>query len=117
MEQLLIINEVIFPTPEGGFDISYSNKVAEYQSEDGHVTVDVIREDIKNITVRYKGLFEDTFKLLKSALKAVNTVQLYNPATSTIEVVTMQINSIQTNKIYYKNNVSVWDLAFNLEEM
>lgn len=117
MKDLLVINGVTFPTPEGGLDINYKDKIAEYESEDGHITVDVIREDIKVITVRYNGLLEDAFRALKTALKTVNSVKLYNPATGAIEAVTMRNSGTQTNKKYYKNNISVWDLAFNLEEM
>lgn len=119
MDELLKINNVIFPEIEGGYDISYEDKTNEYESESGETTVEVIRQKVCNISVKYNGLLESKLKELVSAIHVVNTVVYYNPTTGTVETKTMKADSnrINISKEYYKNGLSVWSLSFSLGEM
>lgn len=119
MENLLKINDVVFPEAEGGYDISYSDKTNSYESESGEITVEVIRQKMTTISVKYNGLLESKLKELASAIRVVNTVSYYNPITGSLETRTMKADDsrIKISKENYKNNLSVWSLSFNLEEM
>lgn len=119
MTNLLTINNVVFPDAEGGFDITYKDKVNEYESESGEKTVEVIRKGVCNISTSYVGLTESQLKSLTAAIQVVNTVKYYNPLSGVVETKTMKASSdrVKISKKYYKNNISVWSLDLDLEEM
>lgn len=119
MTNLLTINNVIFPDAEGGFEISYKDKVNEYESESGEKTVEIIRKGVCNISISYMGLSETQLKSLTSAIQVVNIVKYYNPLSGVVETKTMKTSSdrLKISKKYYKNDISVWSLDIDLEEM
>lgn len=117
MNKLLIINEVEFPNPEESYTVDYSDKTSEYEAEDGHKTIDVIRENIATIKVSYKGLLESTLIRLVSALQVVNTVKYYDVTSGKVVTVTMERSGKALTKKYYDNGLSVWQFSFTLTEM
>lgn len=117
MYKLLSINSVILPTPEGNFTLSKNDKYNQYEGEDGSKTVEVIREGIISASVSYKGLTEEMLKRIIDAITLVSRVVIYNPMTKSTKTVTAKITGISTKKVCYRNNISVWSLSFNIEEL
>lgn len=119
MENLLIINDMTFPEPEGSYSIAYEDKVNEYESESGETTIEVIRKNICKISVKYNGFKETRLRELASAIQTVNSVKYYNPLSGAVENKTMKANTdrISIEKKYYKYGRSIWSLSFDLEEM
>lgn len=115
MHSLIIINGVEFPTPEGSFDIRYKSVMNEHEGEDGKKTVEIIREDVATISIRYNGMTEERLKDLHSALAPVNTVVFYKKGAET--TAEMKLSDVSTPKKYYKNGLSVWGMSFSLEEL
>lgn len=118
MEKLLVVNGIVFPET-GNYNVSVSDKVNEYESESGSITVEIIRENIYKIDVSYGALPQDVFKRLSEAVGAVNEVTFYDPIKASVQKRTMKADKsrIKTAKQYYKNDISVWSLSFALEEM
>lgn len=119
MENLLKINDVIFPEAEGGYDIGFEDKKNEYESESGETTVEIIRRNICNIKVKYNGLLESKLKVLTAAIQPVNMVEFYDPLTgeTKTQIMKTDTNRISISKQHYKHGLSVWSLSFSLEEM
>lgn len=119
MEDLLKINDVVFPEAEGGYDIHYTDVINEYESESGETTVEVIRQNVCSISVQYTGLLECKLKELTAAVRVVNTVEYYNPLSGQVESKIMKADTtrISISKQYYKLGLSVWSLSFDLKEM
>lgn len=119
MEDLLVINDVTFPEMEGAYEIDYTDKKNDYESESGESTVEIIRENICIINVKYNGLLEAKLRELMNAVSVVNTVKFYDPRTGKVETKTMKTGDsrMKTSKKYYRDGLSVWSLSFNLEEM
>ena len=67
--------------------------------------------------MKYNGLLEADFNKYKNALKSVNTVTFYDPSVSKTVTVNMKTTSIHSVKVYYKHDVSVWNLSFDLQEL
>lgn len=119
MNNLLKINNIVFPEAEGGYDLSYSDKVNDYESESGEETVEIIRRNVISINVSYTGLLEQKLRELCAAIQVVNTVTFYDPLAGDLVTKTMKTDTsrISISKIHYKNDLSVWSLSFSLEEM
>ena len=115
MYNLLVINGVEFPTPEGSFEVKYKNITNEYEGESGQKTIEVIREDVASISVSYNGLLRSEVDTLHDALAIVNTVKFYKKGVET--QVSMKLTNVSTPKKYHKNNLSVWGMSFGLEEL
>ena len=115
MYDLLKINNVTFPLPEGGFNVSYSDITNDSESDDGKTVVEVIREDVASISVSYKGLLESKANELLAAIKTVNTVSFLRKGT--VQTCQMKASNIRTDKVWYKNNISAWSLSFDLQEI
>lgn len=115
MHDLLVVNGVTFPIPEGSLDIKYSNRINEYEGEDGSITVEIIRENIASISVSYNGLLETQLNLLLGALKTVNEVTFYKKGTEV--TCFMKATDISTPEKYYKHSISVWGFSFGLQEL
>ena len=115
MYDLLKINNVVFPIPEGGLDITYSDITNDSQSEDGMTVVEVIRKDVASISVSYGGLLESTVNNLSAALKTVSTVSFLRRGT--VQTCQMKVYNVKTSKKYYGKNLSIWSLSFDLQEI
>lgn len=115
MSDLLKINGISFPTPGGGFDVSYSDITNDYDSEDGRTVIEVIREGVATISVSYSALKEERLRELKAALRTVNTVDFLKfGSTCTAQ---MRLSNVKTSKVHYKHDVSVWSMSFELKEL
>lgn len=115
MHNLITINGVEFPTPEGSYELKYKNVTNEYTGEDGNKTVEIIREDVTSISIGYNGMPEDRLNALHSALKPVNTVIFYKRGIKT--TTQMKLSDVSTPKKYYRGGLSVWGMSFSLEEL
>ena len=115
MYDLLKINNVTFPLPEGGFDVEYTDITNDYEADDGKTVVEVIRADVAKISVSYKGLLETKVNTLLAALQTVSTVSFLQKGT--VQSCQMKVSNIKTSKVWYKNNVSAWSLSFDLQEI
>ena len=115
MYDLLKINGTTFPVPEGGFDLSYDDVSNDYDSEAGNTVVEVIREGVARISVKYGGLLESKMNELKSKLGIVNTVSFLK--FGEIYTAQMKMSNLSTSKVFYRNGVSVWSLSFELKEL
>lgn len=115
MHSLLVINGVEFPTPEGSFDIKYKSVINENEGEDGKKTVEIIREDVVTISIRYNGMTEERLNSLFSALTIVNTVVFFKKGAQT--TAEMKLSDVSTPKKYHENGLSVWGMSFSLEEL
>lgn len=115
MHNLLVINGVAFPTPEGSFDIKYKDILNEYTSESGKTVVEIIREDVATISVSYKGLLESKKNELASILHIVNSVTFFKMGLE--YTASMKMSDLSEQKKYFRNSLSVWSLSFKLEEL
>ena len=111
MENLLKINDVIFPNTDMGYDV--------YKSESGEKTIEVIRKDICSISIKYEGLLEERITELCNVIKPLNEVEFYNPIKNKVEIKSMKAdtNRIALGKICFKDGIKAWSLSFKLEEM
>lgn len=117
MYKLLSINDVPIKDPEGSFIISREDKYNEYEGENGHKTIEIIRSNVINISVSYKGLTAKQLKNIVSLLNIVTTFTLFDPATEEQKEITGLVDNMKTSKVYYKNGVSVWSLSFEIKEL
>lgn len=115
MHNLITINGVEFPTPEGSFDIKYEDKTNIHEGENGKKTVEIIRKDIASISVSYNGLKEEELNRLHAALDTVNKVTFYKKGVET--TADMRLSSVSTPKKYFKGGITVWGMSFSLEEL
>lgn len=115
MRNLIIINGMEFPTPEGSFDIKYKDKTNEYEGEDGKKTVEIIRKDVTTISVSYNGMTEEKLNELLKTLDTVCAVTFLKKGVET--TVDMKLSDVSTPKKYFKNGLSVWGMSFSLEEL
>lgn len=119
MENLLMVNDVAFPNTDMNIDVTYSDKVNNYESESGEKTVEIIRQKICNISVKYEGLLEERIKTLCAAIQTVNEVKFYDPLSGEVVSKTMKAdtNRIAVSKVCFKDGVKAWSLSLKLEEM
>ena len=117
MYKLLSINDIPLPNPEGELSICQNDKLNEYQGEDGTSTIEVIREGVISMTVSYSNLTDKLLNEIMRALTLISKVELYNPMTCSIQVITARISDQTVKKIWYKNSMSVWSLTFKIDEL
>lgn len=117
MYKILTANGVEFKDPEGSFTLTKADKFNVYEGEDGHKTVETIRDDLISASVSYKGLTVEQLKTMSEALKTVTTFLLFDALTGTQRLVTGTVKSIKVNKVYHKNDLSVWSLSFDIDEL
>lgn len=117
MYKLLTINGIEMPDADGDFQISENDKINEYQGEDGHTTIEEIRQGIISLSVSFSVLSEDMLNRIKSALSMVSTVEMYNPLTKEMETKKMKVSGTKVKRVCYKQNTSLWSLSFNLDEL
>jgi hypothetical protein len=56
-------------------------------------------------------------KTICDAIRLVSTVEVFDPALGQTKEITAKITGVRTTKIWFKNNVSVWSLSFNIDEL
>lgn len=119
MENLLKINNVIFPNIDMDYNVSYSDEINIYKSESGEKTIEVIREGICSIEVKYEGLLERRIQVLCNAIKPLNEVEFFNPINNHVEKKLMKAdtNRISLGKICFKDDIKAWSISFRLEEV
>lgn len=117
MLKLLEINGISLPDPEKAFSISKEDKYNEYEGENGERTIEIIREDIISGKVSYKGLPAEKMAEIEKAITLVSTVKIYDPGKNAVKEITAKITGVNSEKKFYRNNVSVWSLSFNIEEL
>lgn len=117
MYKLLSINGVSLPQPEGEYTISKNDKYNEYEGEDGTTTVEVIRQGIISLAVSYNYVTEKHLKEITDAINLVSMVELFDPTQQKVRKISAKITGIKTKMFYYKNGISVWTLAFNVDEL
>lgn len=118
MLDLLVVNNVVFPEPEGGFSVSYEDVTNTYMSESGYKKVEVIREGlVKSVSVSYKGLQETELGRLRRARKTVCSVTYHDAGANGNVTMRMQLTGWTESKVNYRSGISVWGLSFKLEEL
>ena len=117
MFKLLKINTVELPDAEGDFTINKHDKFNEYETEDGKTTVETIRQGIVSLSVSFNGLTETMVKTICDAITLVSTVEVFDPALGQPKEITAKITGVKTTKIWFRNNVSIWSLSFNVDEL
>lgn len=118
MLDLLIINDVVFPEPEGGFSVEYEDVTSTYTSESGYKKVEVIRDGVvQSVVVSYKGLAETELGRLRKARKTVCNVTYHDAGAGENVTTRMQMAGWTESKINYRAGLSVWGLSFKLEEL
>ena len=117
MYKLLKINDVDFPEPYGSFTLSKSDKVNEYECEDGSSTIEIVRVGVVSLKVAYNALTVDKVRELCDAISTVSNVTVFDPQTNTIKSIKAHVSNIQTGKMYHKNDLSVWSLSFDINEL
>lgn len=117
MYKLLSVNGVSLPQPEGDYTLSKNDKYNEYEGEDGTTTVEVIRQGIISLAVSYNHVTEKHLKEIMDAIKLVSSVEVFDPTQQKVRKITAKITGIKTKMFYYKNGISVWTLAFNVDEL
>lgn len=115
MHNLLVINGIEFPIPEGSFDVKYKDITNEYSGENGKKTVEIIRKDVCSISVTYNGLEEGRANMLHGVLSTVNEVTFWKKGV--MVTVEMKLSDVSVPKKYYRNGLSVWGMSFSLEEL
>lgn len=119
MNNLLKINGVVFPVPDGGLDVTHRDLTNVYTSESGETTVEVVRENMCVVNYTYNALQESTIKSLQQVIKLVNNVTFYDPIDGIEKNLVMKATSdrLKASKRFYRYGLSVWSLTFGLEEM
>jgi len=117
MLKLLEINGTSLPDPEKTFSLNKEDKYNEYEGENGERTIEVIRENIISGNVSYKGLTVEKLKEIKNSITLVSTVKIYDPGEDAVKEITAKITGVKYEKKFHRNNVSVWSLSFNIEEL
>lgn len=115
MYDLLTINGVVFPTPEGSFVISKEDITQDHASDAGTTVIEVIREGVFSIGVSYNGLIEHKMDALTRKLSTVNSVVFTYDGFQYIKQ--MKLEGLQKTKVAFRHGVSVWALSFNLKEL
>lgn len=117
MYKIITANGISFKDPEGSFSLTKSDKINEYEGEDGHKTVESIRTDVISASVTYKGLTVEQLQTMCQALTTVTTFILFDATTNSQRQVTATVKDIKVNKVYHKNDLSVWSLSFDIAEL
>lgn len=116
MSEIITINGTAFPVPEGSFDVKYDNKCNTYESESGHTTVELIREQIATISISYSGIPQRQADQLTNIIRSVNTVIWNKNGVETTAL--FRCKEISVPKKYFaKEGPYVKGLSFTLEEL
>lgn len=115
MYNLLTINGVVFPTPEGSFVISKEDLTNDYKSDAGTTVVEVVREGVFTIDVSYIGQLEHKMDALCRKLSTVNTVVFTYDGFQHIKQ--MKLEGLKKTKVAFRHGISVWSLSFSLKEL
>lgn len=117
MYKIITANGVEFKDPEGSFNLTKEDKFNEYEGEDGHRTIEIVREDLISASVSYKGLTVTQLQTMCQALSTVTTFLLYDAMTDQQKTVVASVKSLKVGKVYHKNDLSVWSLSFDIDEL
>ena len=117
MYKIINANGVEFTDPEGSFTLSKTDKVNEYEGEDGRKTIEIIRQNQISASVSYKGLTVEQLKTMSEALSTVTTFLLYDALTGKQKQVIAKVSSVKVTKVYHKGDLSVWSLTFDIDEL
>ena len=55
MYKIITANGISFVDPEGSFTLSKTDDINEYKGEDGHIIVEIIRQNVISASVSYKS--------------------------------------------------------------
>lgn len=117
MYKILSANGVEFTDPEGSFTLSKNDDVNEYKGEDGHCTIEIIRQNVISASVSYNALTVEQLKIMSEALTTVTTFTLYDPLTDSQVEIRCKVSSVKVQKVHHRHDVSVWSLSFNIDEL
>lgn len=117
MHKLLSINGVSLPKPEGDYSITKKDKYNEYEGEDGSSTVEVIRQGVIALSVSYNYVTERHLNEINDAIRLVSEVEVFDPTIRKVKKFTAKISGIKTKMLYYKNEISIWSLSFDVDEL
>ncbi len=117
MYKLITINGVSLPKPEGEYSITKKDKYNVYEGEDGTSTVEVIRQGIISLSVSYNYVTEKHLKEITDAIRLVSSVEIYDPTLKMIRTINAKVTGVKTKMLYYKNGISIWSLAFDIDEL
>lgn len=118
MYKLLKVNNTEFITPDKGtFSVVKTDKVNEYEMEDGSKMVEVVRAGILSGTMSYRGLFVSQISQYSALLTPVSTLTVFDPMTNNVRTFTAKISGKKTGKILHNDNVSAWSFSFDFEEL
>lgn len=117
MYKILSANGVEFTDPEGSFTLSKSDVVNEYEAENGHTTVEIVRSGKISASVSYSGLTVQNLKTMSESLGTVTTFMIYDALTDSRKEVQARVSNVKVQKVFHKNNLSVWGLSFDIAEL
>lgn len=118
MMNLVTINNVAFPNPDKGtVSVDEVDVFNSYSTEDGGEVVEQIRTGKIKANVSYKGLQAADIATLNNAITLVSTVVMYNPHTNASKTITAKVTNKKAKIIAYYNNVSLWSLSFDIQEI
>lgn len=117
MYKLLSVNGTNLRDPDGSYNLSKKDIINEYEGEDGRKTLEVIRQNVISGNVTYKGLTSSMMKIIVSSLSTVTNFVLYDPTKDATVEIEAKVSNIKTSKVHHKNNLSVWTLSFDIDEL
>lgn len=116
--QLLTINDYNLPNPlKGNLTITNKPIFNKYECEDGSIKIEVIKSNVINGSVTYKGLFESEVKAITNKLSLISKLTLYNPIEQGTTEISALITDISVKNIVTKDDVKAWSLSFKIEEI
>lgn len=117
MYKIITANNVEFVDPEGSFSMEKKDTVNTYSGEDGHTTIELIRTGKISASVSYNGLTVSQLKQYSEALTTVTTFKLYDPLSNVQKTITAQVSGVKVGKVFHRNDLSVWSLSFDIDEL
>lgn len=117
MYKLLSANGTDLRDPDGTYQLSKKDITNEYEGEDGHTILEIIRQGVVSGSVTYKGLTTDMLKTIISSLTTVTTFTLYDPMQDAVIEIEAKVSGISVNKVHHKGDTSVWSLSFKIDEL
>lgn len=117
MYKLLTVNGTDLRDPDGSLEISKKDLVNEYEGEDGRKTLEIVRRNIISGSVSYSGLTVSMLKEIMDSLSTLTTFVIYDPMIDDTVEIEARVSNVSTKKLCHQNNVSVWTLSFNFDEL
>lgn len=115
---LVTINNVALPNPDKGtVSVDEVDVFNAYSTEDGGQVIEQIRVGKIKANVSYKGLTAEDIATINSAITLVSDVVIYNPHTNASKTITARVTNKKAKIIAYYNNISLWSLSFDIEEI